>query len=156
MTIFEISKKSGTKKKGVYGSRKISKQINKYTINGKKVSLSRNQVLGIMKEMNIKSKYNEKSFTPYTNMQKSDKYYPNRISQEYDNWKPLEVITSDLTYVKTADGRRYICFIIELLYREIIGYSISKQHDTDYVLQALKSVSHDLFATRIFQRVCIK
>lgn len=66
MTIFEIYRKSGTKKKGAYGSRKISKQINKYTINGKKVCLSRNQVLTIMKEMNLKSTYNEANINGYS------------------------------------------------------------------------------------------
>lgn len=150
ITIFEIYRNSGTKKKGMYGSRKIRDVINTYTINGKKVKLSRHQVLRIMKEMQLRSKYNIKSYKPYPNKKLAKRFFPNLLEQNFDCYGPFEVLTSDLTYVRTADGWRYICFIIDLFNREIVGYSISEYHDTQCVLTALNSMKINLSKVRIF------
>ncbi len=150
IAIFEIYRSSGSKKKGIYGSRKICDVINRYTINGKKVKLSRHQVLRIMKEMGLRSKYNIKSYKPYANKKLAKRFFPNLLEQNFDGYAPFEVLTSDLTYVKTADGWRYICFIIDLFNREIVGYSISETHDTQCVLDALNSMDIDLSKVRIF------
>ena len=150
IAIFEIYRQSGTKRKGIYGSRKIREILSTYIINKKQVRLSRHQVLRIMKKMELKSKYNSKSFKPYSNKTKAHFYYDNLLEQRFDNYKPLEVITSDLTYVKTGKGWRYVCFIIDLFNREIIGHAISKYHDSNCVLRALASIKFDLNNTRIF------
>ncbi len=150
IAIFEIYRKSGTKKKGVFGSRKIRDIINTYTINGKKVKLSRHQVLRIMKELGIKSKYNSKSFKPYAKKQLATTFFDNLLQQQFDGYAPYEVLTSDLTYINTNEGWRYVCFIIDLFNREIVGYSISEHHDTNCVLDALNSMNIDLTKVRIF------
>lgn len=100
--------------------------------------------------MGLKSKYNERSFKPYANKELARRFFPNLLEQQFDGYKPLEVLTSDLTYVKTQDGWRYICFIIDLYNREIIGYSISESHDTDCVIKALESINYSLKHTKIF------
>ena len=79
IAIFEIYRQSGTKRKGIYGSRKIREILSTYIINKKQVRLSRHQVLRIMKKMELKSKYNSKSFKPYSNKTKAHFYYDNLI-----------------------------------------------------------------------------
>ncbi len=103
-----------------------------------------------MKEMGIKSKYNLKSYKPYANKKLAKRFFPNLLEQNFDGYAPLEVLTSDLTYVKTSEGWRYICFIIDLFNREIVGYSVSEYHDTQCVLDALNSMNVDLTTVRIF------
>lgn len=66
--------------------------------------------------MGIKSKYNTKSYRPYSNKLKAEKYYPNLITQDFDKWRPLEVITSDLTYEKELMvGDTYALLLICLI-----------------------------------------
>lgn len=150
IAIFEIYRKSGSKKKGIFGSRKIRDTINTYTINGKKVKLSRHQVLRIMKELGIKSKYNTKSFKLYANKEQASTFFNNLLNQQFDGYEPYEVLTSDLTYINTSSGWRYVCFIVDLFNREIVGYSISEYHDLQCVLDALASMQIDLSKVRIF------
>ena len=46
-------------------------------------------------------------------------------------------MAGDITYIKTQTGWTYLSIVMDLFNREIIGYSISKNIDTELVKGAL-------------------
>ena len=46
-------------------------------------------------------------------------------------------MAGDITYIKTQTGWTYLSIVMDLFNREIIGYSISKNIDTELVKSAL-------------------
>ena len=82
-----------------------------------------------MKEEKLVSKYVRrrklKSSVSNVNHDEID----NKIDRKFNDRKPLEVVASDLTYVDINQKWHYICLLIELSHREIIGYSAGKNKD---------------------------
>jgi hypothetical protein len=48
---------------------------------------------------------------------------PHLLNREFTQGKELSVVVSDLTYVRVDKKRQYICVLVDLFNREIIGYS---------------------------------
>lgn len=59
--------------------------------------------------------------------------YKNLLNQEFDTCKPNEVWVSDVTYFKYGENAYYICVIIDLFSRMVVGYKISKTNSTQLV-----------------------
>lgn len=57
---------------------------------------------------------------------------------------------SDLTYLRVGAGWNYICVLVDLFNREIIGYSAGKNKTSALVKQAFQSVKGNLREIRIF------
>ena len=47
----------------------------------------------------------------------------NVVNREFHREETLEVVVSDLTYVNVAGKWNYICLLVDLYNREIIGYA---------------------------------
>lgn len=62
----------------------------------------------------------------------------------------MKAIVTDLTYVNIAGTWFYICFIIDLFNREIIGYSSGPNKTVDLVHQALVTIKGYLDNAEIF------
>ena len=62
----------------------------------------------------------------------------------------LEVVISDLTYVRVKDKWCYICILIDLFNREIIGYSAGRKKSAELVYDAFLNSSVNLSKIRIF------
>ena len=60
------------------------------------------------------------------------------------------MVISDLTYVRVRDKWCYICILIDLFNREIIGYSAGKNKDAHLVYDAFLSSSVNLSKVKIF------
>ena len=67
------------------------------------------------------------------------KKHKNYLNQEFDTLKPNEVWVSDVTYFKFNENSYYICAIIDLFSRMVIGYKISKNNSTQLVKSTLKA-----------------
>ena len=59
--------------------------------------------------------------------------YKNHLNQEFDTCKPNEVWVSDVTYFKYGENAYYICVIIDLFSRMVVGYKIGKTNSTQLV-----------------------
>lgn len=59
--------------------------------------------------------------------------YKNYLNQEFDTTKPNEVWVSDVTFFKYAQTAYYICVIIDLFSRMVVGYKIGKTNSTQLV-----------------------
>lgn len=71
----------------------------------------------------------------------------NRI---FTDREPLEAISTDLTYVRVGTTWCYVCFIIDLFNREIIGHSCGPNKDAALVKRAFQTVFHPLTEVKIF------
>ena len=59
--------------------------------------------------------------------------YKNHLNQEFIAERPNEVWVSDITYFKYSGKAYYICVIIDLFSRMVVGYKIGKTNSTQLV-----------------------
>jgi transposase InsO family protein len=120
-----------------YGQEKISHELRQ---NG--MPISQKTVSKIMRQEGLVSKYvqRRKPAVEKTNRDAVD----NKLNRQFGGYKTGEVIVSDLTYVDLHGKWCYVCLIVELSHREIIGYSAGRNHDAELVKSALYSVKCDL------------
>lgn len=102
-----------------------------------------------MKKYNLVSKYTLKhSKKKYSDVNKDD--IENIVDRKFSDRKPLEVVVSDLTYVKCAGRWHYICLLLDLDGRKIIGSAVGRQKDAKLVRSAFYGVKEDLRRIEIF------
>lgn len=74
----------------------------------------------------------------------------NELQQEFNGRKIKEVIVSDLTYVRVGSKWNYICIIVDLYNREIVGHSCGKHKDAQLVYRAFSRIKRSLFEFEYF------
>lgn len=127
-----------------YGSRKIKVKLQEL---GYQVSLRR-----IRKMMNLNgliSNYTVKQFK----VQKSscnEEQIANILNREFNRENQFDVIVSDLTYVNVSGKWNYICLILDLWNREIIGYAAGVHKNAELVYKAFRKIPYDLSKINIF------
>jgi transposase InsO family protein len=127
-----------------YGSRKIKVELFKL---GYKIS--RRKIRKIMDDYSLVSNYTIKQFKKHkSKCNESDT--PNIVDRKFNDRKPLEVIISDLTYVRILNRWCYVCLIVDLFNREIVGYSAGKHHDANLVKKAFLTIKYNLEDVDIF------
>lgn len=127
-----------------YGSRKIKVELEKI---GYQVSLRR-----IRKYMDLNGlvwNYTVKQFKVHKATCNEDKV-ENKLNREFNREEKLDVVVSDLTYVNVKGKWNYICLIIDLYNREIIGYAAGKNKTADLVYKAFRKIKSDLRKINIF------
>lgn len=127
-----------------YGSRKIKVELQKL---GYQVSLRK-----IRKYMDLNglvSNYTVKQFKVHKATCNEDKI-DNKLNRKFDRDKKLDVVVSDLTYVNVQGKWNYICLIIDLYNREIIGYAAGKHKTTELVYKAFGRIKSNLKNINIF------
>ena len=127
-----------------YGSRKIKVELAK-----KNIIFSRRKICNIMKEIGIRSCYNTKSYRHYASGC-NEKSISNVIDRHFDCWKKNEVIVSDLTYVNVGGKWNYVCNLIDLYNREIVGFSVGEQKTAELVKEAFDNSHIDFNKMMIF------
>ena len=134
--IFNNSKK-------IYGSRKISKQLENHNIFASKFI-----VLKVMKKYDLNSRYHIRKYRKYSKSNFSK--IPNVVKRNFElNQKKL-IITSDLTYIKLNSKFYYVCFLININTRQIVGCSMSEKKDINIVLKAFENSKIDYSTIDIF------
>ncbi len=127
-----------------YGSRKIKVELKK-----KNIIASRKKIRRIMDKYGLVSNYTIKQYK----IQKStcnEEKIANEVNREFNDREYLEVVISDLTYVRVRDKWCYVCILIDLFNREIIGYSAGTKKNAELVYEAFLSSSVNLSQIRIF------
>ncbi|WP_411954739.1 IS3 family transposase [Alkalibacillus sp. S2W] len=127
-----------------YGQRKIKVELAKLGW-----TVSRRRIGRIMKEQGLVSKYTVAQFKPMKS-QANESEIGNSLNREFDQSEPHKVMVSDLTYVRVGHGWHYICVLIDLYNREIIGHSAGPHKDAGLVHRAFASVQKDLRQFQLF------
>ena len=138
--IIRIFKKS----RNNYGSRKIKVELKKI---GYQVSLRKIRTL--MKLNGLVSNYTIKQFKIHKSVCNEEKV-ENILNREFNRQKQLDVVVSDLTYVNVAGKWTYICLILDLWNREIVGYAAGKNKTSELVYKAFSKITYDLNKINIF------
>jgi len=130
--------------KGVYGARKLRQEVRKLGI-----TVSRRKVRQIMKSNSLVSIYTVKQFKVHSDGPNQDRI-DNVVNQEFDGRSLHEVVVSDLTYVNVAGRWHYICILIDLFNREILGYSVGLHKNANLVHRAFMNTDIDLRSIQVF------
>jgi transposase InsO family protein len=127
-----------------YGTRKL-----KIVLNRRGFVVSRRKIGKIMKKYLLVSNY--------TLRQKKRKKFDvnndevaNVVNREFDERKKYEVVVSDLTYIKIAGKWYYLCVLLDLCGRKILGSAIGSQRNAKLVETAFYSVQTDLRNINLF------
>ena len=132
------------KSRNNYGTRKIKKQLEREGI-----WASRRKIGRIMKKYALVSNYTVAQYKVDKKACNEDKT-ANAISRKFDNRDRLEVVVSDLTYVRVQGRWFYICALLDLHNKEIIGYSAGKNKTAELVYKAFLSCRYSLTRIKIF------
>lgn len=74
----------------------------------------------------------------------------NLVNREFKKQSYLKAVVSDLTYVRVGSKWHYICVLVDLFNREIIGYSAGANKDSSLVARAFATVQTNLENIQIF------
>ena len=127
-----------------YGTRKIKIELKKEGYH-----VSRRKIGRIMKQEGLVSKYTVAQFKPHID-QCNESKVENVVNREFNNQPHYHVVVSDLTYVRVGNNWNYICVLIDLFNREIIGYSAGRNKDAALVYKAFARINTNLSSIRIF------
>ncbi len=135
--IFKVSRNN-------YGTRKIKQELMK---TGKQAS--RRRIGRIMKREGLVSNYTTAQFKPRKDTCNESKT-KNILNRQFDGQGYRDVVISDLTYVRVGTHWNYICILVDLYNREIIGYSAGEHKTAELVKEAFQSVEGNLRDIRLF------
>ena len=130
--------------KRAYGTRRIKAECAR-----KNVCISRRRIARIMTKEGLVSSYTKARFK--TQKQTcNEAVIENIVDRKFHDRSKLEVVVSDLTYVRVGKSWHYICTLLDLHNREITGYSVGANKDAKLVTKAFANVKRDLRGICIF------
>ncbi|MDD2715827.1 MAG: IS3 family transposase [Candidatus Wallbacteria bacterium] len=115
-----------------YGSPRVTEELKK---NGWRVS--RGRVSRIMQENNWVAKAAAK-YVITTDSSHKFPASPNRLKQNFVVKRPGMAWVSDVTYLKTEEGWMYLCTVIDLYNRGIVGWSLEDNLTAEIAIKAMK------------------
>ena len=74
----------------------------------------------------------------------------NVLNRQFKEQAYRNVVVSDLTYVRVGLKWNYVCVLVDLFNREIIGYSAGEHRSAELVKQAFQSVEGNLEEIKLF------
>lgn len=127
-----------------YGTRKIKVELKKSGF-----IVSRRKIGRIMKTNGLVSNYTVAQYKPHVDKCNESKV-ANKLNREFNTKAPYSVVVSDLTYVRVKNRWNYVCILVDLFNREIIGYSAGIYKDANLVYKAFASVKTRLDSITLF------
>lgn len=127
-----------------YGTRKIKAKLQEQGL-----VISRRRIGRIMKEQGLVSTYTIAQYKPHQTACNEAKT-ANVLGREFKQTEAKRFVVSDLTYVKVQNKWHYICVLIDLFNREIIGHSAGQNKDAALVSRAFATVQGDLHQIQWF------
>lgn len=127
-----------------YGTRKI-----KHELAEQGVIVSRRRISRIMQRLGLVSCYTKRKYRNHTKGCNEAKI-PNLLNRQFDRDTALDVVVSDLTYVDVNCVWHYVCLMIDLWNREVIGWSVGPHKDATLVRDAFYSIPYRLDHINLF------
>lgn len=126
------------KNRKAYGTRKI-----KVKLNERGFVVSRRRIGRMMKEQGLVSTYTTAQYKPHKTAC-NEVTTANVLDREFEQSVIKRFVVSDLTYVKVQNRWHYICVLMDLFNREIIGHSAGPNKDAALISRAFATVKGDL------------
>lgn len=130
-----------------YGARRL-----KDALAEKGTVMSRRKIRRLMGEQNLVSSYGKPKYVKPGTKSASSNHAdtPNLLGRNFKGWSEKEVIVSDLTYVKAGGKWCYICVLIDLFNREVVGWSAGKSKTPELVTAAFAMAGIDWRKVMVF------
>ena len=130
--------------KGRYGSRKM-----KASPGRSGVTVSRRRVCRIMRENGLAGAYGRKRFKVHPGaVNEAD--VPNVVARGFGGRAPRTHICGDLAYVRVGASWNYVCLLVDLYNREIVGHSAGPGKDVRLVKSAFATLSFPISDIEVF------
>ena len=129
---------------GRYGARRIKRVLEK-----RGMVASRRRIRRSMRSQGLRSCHRRKSFRPHPG-KTNEANLPNVLGREFDGHAPHTHVCSDLTYVRVGASWLYVCLLIDLYNREIVGHAAGPRKDAGLVMAAFATVAFPLFDIDVF------
>ena len=114
----------------IYGARKITEVLRQ-----RGFQCARRHVRRLMDEEGLMSVYRHRS-TRTTDSKHGLPLAENLLQRNFSPGAANLVWVSDTTYIPTKEGWRYLCVVIDLYSRMVVGWSFSNRNDRHLVLEA--------------------
>lgn len=119
------------KHKKRYGAPRIAKDLR-----DEGILCGRHRTARIMRENGLKARA-KKKFKVTTDSWHKLPIAPNLLNQDFKVNRPNQVWVSDITYIWTREGWMYLCTIIDLYSRKVVGWAMNKRMTKEFVIRAL-------------------
>ena len=133
-----------TENRRQYGSPKIKQGLSRMGI-----TASRRRIKRIMNENGLVSAYSQRKYRPHAD-KPNDADVPNLVAREFDGRLPRTHVVSDLTYVRVGGRWNYVCLLIDLYNREIVGHSAGPRKDAALVKAAFATLQFPISDIEVF------
>ena len=121
------------KNKKVYGLNRILPEVKKIDS-----SYGEKRVRKIMNLLKIQGKQ-EKKFRIYTtDSDHNERVAPDLVKRDFEQTEQDRVWVSDITYLKNVSGFLYLCVILDLYSRKVVGWHISEKNDEALVISTIE------------------
>ena len=117
---------------GVYGVRKVWKQLNREGI-----PVARCTVVRLMRELRLRGVRRGRPIRT-TKPDAGSPRPPDLVERDFAAGRPNQLWVADLTYVRTWSGFCYAAFVIDVYSRLVVGWSLSTTLRTEMPLEALE------------------
>lgn len=114
-----------------YGSPRIIEELKQ-----RGVHVGHNRVASLMSKNGLGFRA-KKRFRTTTNSKHSLPVAENLLNRDFSASEMNQVWASDISYIATAQGWLFLCVIIDLYSRKVVGWSMSTRMKTDLVVRAL-------------------
>ncbi len=78
-----------------------------------------------------------KKYRPGRSLSVRVPYSPDELKRDFKAKEPGKILTGDITYIRTSIGWVYLAVVMDLYNREVLGYSVSQNIDSELVKRAL-------------------
>jgi putative transposase len=115
-----------------YGSPRITEALGRAGC-----SVGHNRVARLMREHEL-GRRPRKRYRSTTNSAHSHPVAENLVNREFEVPEMNRVWSSDITYVATAEGWLYLCVVIDLYSRKVVGWAMKATMQAGLVVEALR------------------
>lgn len=129
--LLEQIRKSYNRSKGRYGSPNIMKDLRHWHYR-----TSRKRIARLMRQAGLRSKMARK-FKVTTQSKHSLPVAGNLLKRDFTVPAPNRVWVSDITYIWTRGGWLYLCVVLDLFNRQVVGWSLGQRLTAELAVDAL-------------------
>lgn len=116
----------------IYGVRKVYSELRSQGFR-----YNRKRIVRLMRENGIRSKVKRK-YKVTTHSDHTRPIAENLVNQNFTAKAPNRLWCSDITYIYTQEGWLYLCCILDVFDRKIVGWAMSSRLKDTLVLNALR------------------
>lgn len=127
-----------------YGTRRLQAELRKQGM-----ILSRRRIGRIMAKNGWVSKYTCKKYRIHVG-KSNESSVGNELNREFEIGQARKILVTDLTYVRVKERWHYLCVIVDVSNREIVGRSAGRHKTAGLVMQAISQIPMNLQSIEFF------